>query len=77
MMGGILSMLFSSNSKYDINKIEIGYSKDQVKREFGNPSQVTTGSDTTEEWTYDVPFRIYVSIKFGRDGLVTKTYRSG
>jgi hypothetical protein len=74
-MGRFLSMLFSPNSKYDISRIGVGFSKDRVTREFGRPQSITSGSDMGEQWIYSVPFRIFVSIEFSKDGLVTHTYR--
>ncbi len=78
-MGGFFSMLFSSSSKYDIRKIQIGMTKEQVRNIFGEPEDVKSRSGTgmAEEWTYTVPFRIFVSIDFDREGRVRDTYRSG
>lgn len=76
-MGGFLSMLFSSSSKYDISQIKVGDTKNQVRGKFGEPEQIINGSTLPEQWVYTVPFRIYVSIEFNHNGLVIRTYRSG
>lgn len=63
-------------SDYDIAKIKIGDTKDQVIAAFGKPKDVKIGFGP-EEWTYTIPFRLYVAIGFDSHGRVCSRYRSG
>jgi hypothetical protein len=76
----VFSLLFPWRraSDYDINKIKDGDTKDQVMAAFGKPHDITKcGSGPAENWTYTIPFSLYVSIDFGADGRVSRRYRSG
>jgi hypothetical protein len=77
-MGCFLSYLFSSPSRYDITNIKIGFSKEQIESIYGRPGKIIYNSEnSTEEWIYTIPFRVFVSIKFDTDGKVSRIYRSG
>jgi outer membrane protein assembly factor BamE (lipoprotein component of BamABCDE complex) len=73
LLDQIRDFLFPS---YDIDKIELGFTKAQVRAVFGKPDQIVKGSWLDEEWKYYIPFHTYVSIGFNRGGKVSKTYSS-
>jgi outer membrane protein assembly factor BamE (lipoprotein component of BamABCDE complex) len=66
-------------SDLDIDKINIGDTKDQVRAVFGKPGGVTKPGhgDDAETWVYTIPMRLYVSIGFDRKGVVRNKYRNG
>jgi outer membrane protein assembly factor BamE (lipoprotein component of BamABCDE complex) len=71
----MLDWLFGPDPKtYDVDKIERGFTKQQVREQFGEPTGVRKHGFSPEEWTYSIPWKVYVSISFDSDGRVTDTY---
>lgn len=61
---------------YDINKIKVGMTKEEVRNIFGRPKKITSSSSVGENWTYWIMWHVWASIGFDKDNKVSSTYRS-